>query len=284
MTDLGKSGVIDVGGGMRGIYAAGVLDRCLEEGISFDVALGISAGSANVASFLAQQKERNIQFYTDYSFRKEYMGVRNFLDKHTYIDLDYVYSTLSNEDGENPLDFDALRNTKTDWRIIACDAETGETRYFSKEDIARNEYDILKASSAIPFICHPYEVEGHPYYDGALGDTIPLEKAFAMGCTKVVLVLTKPKDLVRTPGADPRFAALIQHRFPQAAKRLRGRADRYNYGVELAKVLEEDGLVLILAPDDTCGVDTLTKDEEALFDLYSKGYEDGKKIKPFLEA
>ncbi|MBP5230577.1 MAG: patatin-like phospholipase family protein, partial [Clostridia bacterium] len=70
-----KTGVIDVGGGLRGIYAAGILDRLLEAGISFDTAIGISAGSANLASFLAGQKGRTFRFYTEYSQRPEYMGI-----------------------------------------------------------------------------------------------------------------------------------------------------------------------------------------------------------------
>lgn len=41
--------------------------------------------------------------------------------------------------------------------------------------------------------------------------------------------------------------------------------------------------VLIVAPDDTCGVDTLTKDVEALNKLYNKGYKDGTKIKAFMK-
>ena len=45
-----KTAIIDVGGGMRGIYAAGVLDCCLDERITVDLAIGISAGSANLAS------------------------------------------------------------------------------------------------------------------------------------------------------------------------------------------------------------------------------------------
>lgn len=46
-----KTGIIDVGGGLRGIYAAGVLDYCMEQGIRFDLGIGISAGSANPVSF-----------------------------------------------------------------------------------------------------------------------------------------------------------------------------------------------------------------------------------------
>ncbi len=39
-----KTGVIDVGGGLRGIYATGVLDYYMEQGIRFDLGIGISAG------------------------------------------------------------------------------------------------------------------------------------------------------------------------------------------------------------------------------------------------
>ena len=59
-----KTGVIDVGGGLRGIYAAGVLDYCMEQSIRFELGIGISAGSANLASFAAGQRGRNYQFYT----------------------------------------------------------------------------------------------------------------------------------------------------------------------------------------------------------------------------
>lgn len=31
-----KTGVIDVGGGLRGIYGAGIMDYCMDQGIHFD--------------------------------------------------------------------------------------------------------------------------------------------------------------------------------------------------------------------------------------------------------
>ena len=43
-----KIGVVDVGGGFRGIYACGVLDYCMDENIRFDLSIGVSAGSANL--------------------------------------------------------------------------------------------------------------------------------------------------------------------------------------------------------------------------------------------
>lgn len=278
-----KSGVIDVGGGLRGVYAAGVFDYCLDEGIQFDFAIGISAGSANITSYMAGQKKRNYAFYTEYPFRKEYMSLRNFLFKKSYLDLDYIYGTLSNSGGENPLDCQSLLRSPTELLVVATNAETGEPEYFGKSDLRQNDYSVLKASCAIPCVCHPYEVGGIPYYDGALGAPIPIEKAFESGCDKVVLILTKPKDILRVVGKDGFFAGRIQKKYPKSAGRLRQRAERYNRGVALAKQYEAEGKVLIVAPDDTCGVDTLKKDRNALKILYEKGYKDAKEISRFLE-
>jgi len=78
-----KIGVVDVGGGFRGIYAAGVLDYCMHKGIWFDLGIGVSAGSANLASYCAKQPMRNHKFYTEYGLRKEYAGLGNYIRSRT---------------------------------------------------------------------------------------------------------------------------------------------------------------------------------------------------------
>ncbi|MDE6589439.1 MAG: patatin family protein, partial [Oscillospiraceae bacterium] len=141
---------------------------------------------------------------------------------------------------------------------------------------------IMKASSAIPFVCRPYEVRGVPYYDGALGDPIPIEKAFEMGCDKVVLLLTLPADTVRKPDKDRRLARGIRKQYPLSAAGLERRAQRYNESVALARRYAAQGKVLIVAPDNTCGVSTLKRNADNMRKLYEKGYGDGAKIVPFL--
>ena len=121
-----------------------------------------------------------------------------------------------------------------------------------------------------------------PYYDGALGDTIPLQKAFADGCDKVVLILTKPVGTIRADGTDRKLARVIHRKYPHAAEQLALRAQHYNEGIALAQKLAAEGKVLIIAPDDTCGVKTLTRDQEALKKLYSKGMKDAERIRDFL--
>ena len=277
-----KTGIVDVGGGLRRIYAAGVLDYCMDQGIAFDLGIGVSAGSANLASYGAGQRGRNYQFYTEYAFRKQYMSLGNFVERKSYVDLDYVYGTLSCADGENPLDYAALRDNPMEFYVVATEAETGQARYFDKSHIHQDDYSIMKASSAIPFVCKPYTVEGTAYYDGALSDPVPVEKAFQLGCDRVVLILTKPEHTLRSPKKDEKLAACIRHAHPAAAKALCQRAQRYNESVALARMRARQGKVLIVAPEDTCGVDTLTKDKQALRRLYEMGYADGKKITDYL--
>ena len=61
-----KIGLVVEGGGMKCAYSAGILDRFLDDNINFDYAIGVSAGSANTATFLAKQRGRTKRFYTEY--------------------------------------------------------------------------------------------------------------------------------------------------------------------------------------------------------------------------
>ncbi|MCQ2484890.1 MAG: patatin family protein [Clostridia bacterium] len=275
-------GVIDVGGGLRGIYGAGVFDRCIDEKIHFDNCIGVSAGGANVITYMAGQKGRNYRFYYDYAFRKEYMSLSNFAKTGSYIGLDYIYGTLSNEDGEDPVDFDNVTAYDGTITVVATDADTAKPHYFSKDDFSRNNYRPLCASCCIPIVCKPVDIGGSMYFDGGVADPVPIDKAFQMGCDKVVVVLTKPVDYIRDGKTDTRGAMLIEKKYPLIAKALRHRADIYNSAVAKSQEYEKQGKCLIIAPDDCCGVTTLSKNKKSLDALYMKGYKDASKIKDFI--
>ena len=108
---------------MRGIYGAGIFDYLIDKNIEIPYCIGVSAGSANVASYISKQKGRNKPFYQDYSFEKQYMSFHNLIHKGSYIDLDYVYGTLSNEGGRNPWDFDKAMQSRQEMVVVATDAK-----------------------------------------------------------------------------------------------------------------------------------------------------------------
>ena len=57
----------------------------------------------------------------------------------------------------------------------------------------------------------------------------------------------------------------------------------YNDAVAYAREMERQGSVLIIAPDDVCGLSTLTRDREKLQQMYDKGRRDAQRIAPFLQ-
>ena len=98
----------------------------------------------------------------------------------------------------------------------------------------------------------------------------------------MILILTLPEDTVRKPNKDEKLARRIRKEFPEAAEALRNRANKYNEGVALARQYAAEGKLLIVAPDDTCGVHTLCRDDFKMRHLYGKGYTDGAKNIKFL--
>lgn len=140
-----KIGFVDVGGGTRGIYGAGVFDKFLEEGITCDYFIGVSAGAANGASFLAGQVYRNYRFYNDYAFRKDYMSLRNFIKDGSYINLEYIYSYLTNSDGgiADPIPYKRALKAGCDKLVVILTRPKNDFR-LPKDDL--RIYRLLKRS------------------------------------------------------------------------------------------------------------------------------------------
>ena len=276
------TGIIDVGGGTRGIYGCGVFDRCLDENISFDYVIGVSAGSANAISYVSGQRGRNYVFYTEYAMRPEYMGLKTLLKTGSYIGLEYIYGTLTNSGGEYPLDYDTLKSSPAELEIVATDAETGKPFYFCKKTLRRDRYQCLMASSCVPVACRPYPVNGVLYYDGGISDPIPYRRALQMGCDKLVVILTKP--ITAEPGNRRNALAgrLIRRKYPEAARAVARCNSVYQRDLKAVINLEKEGKALIIAPDDISNLKTLSSDLTVLKRLYDKGYNDASSIVSFL--
>lgn len=271
-------GIVDVGGGMRGVFGCGVTDFLLDNDITFDYCLGVSAGSANLASYVSRQRGRNYRYYTKYSLRPEYMSAFNFVTKHSFFDLDYVYSVLSDSDGEDPLDYKTLSQSNQIYKAVATNGETGEPHYFTKDDFRQDFYEPLKASSAIPGVCKPVSIDGTDYFDGGVSDPIPVEKALADGCDHVFLILTKPIDFVKKPEMFKNAYTKVLKNYPAVIKKLNIRHETYNNEIKKALELSKEGKVTIIAPDDGYSVTAFTRNLRELNHLYNEGYIKAGKI------
>ena len=275
-------GVIDVGGGNRGAFGAGVLDYCLDNGIQFDYCIGVSAGSANCVSYIAGQKGRNLRFYTNYNISKDAISLRNRLKYHSMLNLDYIFRTVSNEDGEDPLNYDAFVRSGQALRIVATDAETGRPVFFDKDDVERNNYRILCASCNLPAVNRAYQLKGKAYYDGGLSDPIPVDRALQDGCDKVVVILTLPKNYFRDDLRDRRVARFVRA-YPRIRESIINRSEVYNRQLKHLLDLEREGKVLIVAPRVKAEMDTLGRDKDVIEKLYYEGYDNAAPIGAFIK-
>lgn len=267
------TGILDVGGGMRGIFGAGVTDCLLDEKVYLPYCIGVSAGSANLISYIAKQRGRNYRFYTRYAMRPEYMSFGNFLKKRSYFDLDYVYGTLSVTGGEDPVDYDAFFNAGQTLITVATRADNGKPQYFTNADFHTDDLSPLKGSCAIPGVCKPYKVGDSLYFDGGVADPVPVEKALADGCDRLLVVLTKPLDFVKKPEHFRAAYTRALRAYPNIVKELKMRAEVYNRGVQKARALASEGRAVILAPAGGYYVTAFTKNEKKLERLYREGYE-----------
>ena len=268
-------GLMDMGGGMRDIYGAGITDCFLDNGIRFDYCIGVSAGCANIASFLAEQRGRNFKFYTQYALRKEYMGAEHYFKDGSFFNLDYVYSYLSNSGGEDPLDYEKMISNKSEFVVVATEAQSGEPVYFDKTYFKKDDYSVIKASCSVPILNRPYEFLGREYYDGGVSDPLPIEKALSDGCDKVVVVLTRPVGFVKKP---EKFQQIMRKNlgdaYPNVMEKLHRRHEIYNDSMNKIFEYQKQGKAVIIAPSNCRGVNMATKDVKRLNYLYECGYSD----------
>ena len=79
----------------------------------------------------------------------------------------------------------------------------------------------------MPFLSKIVEIGEEKYLDGALADSIPLDKCREMGYDKIIVVLTKPLNFRRKK--TPEFAPkLIYKEYPNLIETINNRYKNYN--------------------------------------------------------
>ena len=278
-----KTGLIVEGGGMKCAYSAGILDRFLENGISFDYCIGVSAGSANAASFLGGQHGRNLRFYTDHIQDPDYFGVHTYLKNHNLFNLEYIYGDLSNAGGADPLNYAGIMENPAEFVIVATEASTGKPHYFTKHDMKQDDYRVFMASSCLPAVCRPVEIDGMLYYDGGVSDALPVQKALDDGCEKLVILSSKPRDFVKHPEKHRPLYSAACRKYPNLVKALNHRHLEYAVSQRICLQLEARRKAFLFCPSEHLPMSTYQMDAESNRRLYELGLSDFDRRKELLQ-
>ena len=273
-----KTALVCEGGGQLGVYGVGALRCFYDHGVTFPYYIGVSAASANLVSHLAGHRDRTLRFYADYAARPQYMGVKLWLRSGSFIDLEYVYDTITGPGGEDPIDYDTLCACPDEIRVVLTDAADGRAVYMGNEAFARRECRVLMASCALPVFCRPVELDGKFYFDGGVADSLPVERALSEGCERVVALLNRQSGYIKLPEKARALYTRALREYPAVASALRRRHENYMRSLRLLERMEAEGRAVIIRPQEALPMNTFTRGPRELIErMCDLGYEDAEK-------
>ena len=279
-----KKGLVLEGGGHRGIFTAGILDVFLENDISFDGVIGVSAGAVHGASFLSKQKGRSLRYALKYCNDKRYMGLGSLLKTGDYFNVDFCYYLLPQV--LDPFDNDTFENKTAEYYTVSTDVETGDAVYHQCETLRNDYIKWIVASASMPLVARIVEIDGQKLLDGGVADSIP-EAAFRkMGYTKNVVILTQPKGYEKSKNSMLPLIKRIYKKYPKFIEAVENRHVVYNQEIKDLEKLEKSGDVLILRPKTDLVASRTERNPQKMQDTYNQGkfvaLEEIEKVRSFL--
>ena len=269
-----KTGIVLEGGAVRTIYSTGVCDALLTRDLLPDYVVGVSAGIAYGVSYVSRQPRRNLDIMVNYINDRRYMGFGNLLrrDNRAYFGLEFVYSTIPNE--LIPFDYDTFAAFPGEVEAVVTNLDTGAAEYFPL-DRRDDKFKLLQATCALPFLFPVFHIQGKPCMDGWAADAIPYERAFAKGCDRVVVLLTRERSYLRRPEKLQPLIDLVYRKYPKFCDVMRRRADAYNESRRWLFQLEQEGRALVFTPTSTEGFHRTERDVGKIKALWKDGWDQG---------
>lgn len=274
-------GLVLEGGGMRGVYTAGVLEFFMEKELYFPYVIGVSAGACNAASYISRQRGRNKIVTIDYSQDERYLSVKNLIREKSLFGMKFIFEEIPQR--LERFDFETFEQSPQKFVIGTTHCRTGKPQYFEKS-ACQDALAVCRASSSLPFVAPIVEIEGHPLLDGGIVDPIPIKKSIADGNHRNVLILTREKVYRKSPPKGKWVIKQRYRKYPQLAEAIVNRYKVYNETLGYIEKLEESGQVFVIRPAEMPQVDRIEKDYQKLMDLYDKGYEDAERQYESLKA
>lgn len=279
-------GLVLEGGGMKGMYTAGVLEYFMEKELYFKNCYSVSAGACHLANYIAKQKKRSYHVGLDYLKDKNYCSAYSLLTTGDLFNVEMCYDTIPNK--LVPYDYKTAAKYEGNAYAVVTNIRTGEAEYMPLREMHRDTIAV-RASASLPLVSRNVKIGNEYYLDGGIADAVPIRKAIADGNEKNVVILTKEVGYVRKQ-ASPAMRNMIKlkyAKYPKVYELISDRHVRYN---ETLRFLDEEvkaGRAFVLRPKRPNDIGRVEKDREKLEELYRTGYRDALKcydaLREFLE-
>lgn len=270
-----NTGLVLEGGGMRGVFTTGVLDAFMKYDVYFPYVVAVSAGACNGMSYISRQPRRARISNIDYLARYQYIGLRHLLTQGSIFDRELLYDRFPNQ--LLPFDYDTFFRHARGFEMVTTNCLTGKAMYLTETGDRQRALDIVRASSALPYVSKVVTVDGVPMLDGGIADSIPVIRAMETGHHKNVVVLTRNKGW-RDTCVDRKVPAFIYKNYPRLRLMLSKRHVNYNEQIQLVDDLEASGQIVCIRPLRPLEVGRIEKDVNKLERLYEEGFALGEEF------
>ena len=267
-----KATLVLEGGATRGVFTSGALDYLMEKDFYTSYVIGVSAGCCNAVDYVSKQPGRTrdcmIHKEKEYNY---YYGFRKFIKEKSLMDMDMVVDRYPNE--IFPFDYDTYFSSDIECEIVTTNWVTGRAEYMTEDSDRQRLMKICRASCSMPLICPMVNVDGIPYLDGGLADSIPIERAMEIGNGKSIVVLTRnPGYRKKMPSrATVQLYRRAYKKYPNLIRSIVNRSIVYNRTMKRIEQLESEGKIFVLRPLIPT-VSRLEKDYDTLMHFYEHGY------------
>ena len=274
--ELLKGAMCLEGGSLRGLFTAGVLDALLDNEVYIEYVNGVSAGSMNGMNYISRQRGRSKRINLKYLHDKRYISYKNMFKSRQIFNFDFLFDDISNK--YDIFDWESFNDKAKKYEVVATDVITGESKFFDKNNCS-DIISAVKASASMPVMSKMIDVEGRKYLDGGISTSIAYKRAFDVGYSKAIVVLTREEGYRKKP--VNKINESIYRRYfkplPNLVEKLMTVPERYNKMQEEMEELAKEGKLLIIRPQNKVTVQRLEHSSVKLEKLYNEGYEEGLK-------
>ena len=279
-----KTGLVLEGGAMRGLFSAGIMDVMMENNITPDGVIGVSAGAAFGCNYKSRQPGRAIRYNKRFARDKRYCSMQSFLRTGDLFGAEYAYHIVPNK--YDIFDNDTFEQNPMEFWVVCTDVETGEPVYKKCDEGGDITFDWVRASASMPVVSRVVELEGYKLLDGGISDSIPLRAFQRRGYERNIVIMTQPQGYEKHPSRFMPIIRMSLRRYPKLVEAMAMRHLMYNE--ELAYVEQEvrRGNTLAIYPDKQLPIGHVSHNPDEMQHVYDIGRELGlrklDKIKSFM--
>jgi NTE family protein len=178
------------GGGTRGAVQIGMLEVLTEHGFVPDRIYGSSVGAVNGVAFAGDPTRRGVQrmadIWTGLTRDTVYPQGRLHGPWLYFQQRESVYPNSGlRKIVTDGIDFERLEDAVVPVEVVATSLTDGQERWFTRGSAV----DAVLASSAVPAIFPPVEIDGDRFIDGGVVNNVPIRRAIEAGATRIVVLL-----------------------------------------------------------------------------------------------